>query len=174
MVLATHGVIGASIGLMMRTHPVLSFLFGFLSHFLLDSIAHWDYFHLLNSFKKKSADKKSVIVVFSKKTITDVLIILFDCILGFVVAFYFYQQYFDNFTFSGVLSSGIFWGAFGGVMPDFLQFVYFIYKREPLISLKKFHEFCHSKKSLKKNYLLGPLLQFVFVGVVISIYSIFY
>ena len=43
MTLATHAVVGAAAASLIPTHPFLGFIAGFVSHFAIDAIPHWEY-----------------------------------------------------------------------------------------------------------------------------------
>ena len=53
MVLTTHAVAGATLATLVPNHPLWGFVIGFGSHFVLDSIPHWDY-----SLKSKKEIRK--------------------------------------------------------------------------------------------------------------------
>lgn len=161
MVLATHAVAGAVLASFFPKYPLLAFCVGFFSHFLLDAIPHWDY-HLA-SLSQDQSDKMNTDMKLGRVFAFDLLKIAADVVLGFVFTFLL-------FLFFGIpLHTAFIFGAFGGIAPDFLQFVYMKWKHEPLLSLQKFHMWIHSKISLKGRYLLGPLLQVLFLFMLIFI-----
>ena len=55
MTLTTHGVVGGAIVSLIPTSPVLGLCLAFLSHYLLDSIPHFDYPIRSASLRPKSA-----------------------------------------------------------------------------------------------------------------------
>lgn len=155
MVLGTHAVIGGTLGAISRAHPIIAFLIGFVSHFLLDTIPHWDY-ELLSSTKRKTDNPLEGDMVFGKDFIRDIFCIGIDFGIGLVVtSFLFLNGYLGG---EEVLVSVIF-GALGGVAPDFLQFAYMKIRKEPFISLQKFHIFIHAKRRLDGQFIIGPILQ---------------
>ena len=157
MVLGTHTVIGGTLGAVSRAHPIIAFLVGFISHFLLDTIPHWDY-KLLSSTKRKTDNPLDGDMVLGKEFIRDIICIGVDFGIGIIVtSFLFLSGYLGG---EEVLVPLIF-GALGGVAPDFLQFAYMKIRKEPLVSLQKFHIFIHAKKRLDGQFIIGPILQIV-------------
>jgi len=132
MTLTTHAVVGASLAQFFPNHPVFAFAAGFISHFVLDTILHKDYD--LTSFKKNKNDSLKGEFIYNKKFIFDLAIIFTDFILGFILVYVVYIFKSENSLLLVTLS-----GAIGAVLPDALQFVYFNFRHEPLITLQKFH-----------------------------------
>jgi hypothetical protein len=58
-------------------------------------------------------------------------------------------------------------GIIGGVLPDFLQFVYTRFPHQPIVLIQKFHDFMHAKHSLSGRPFAGVSLQIVFMTFVI-------
>lgn len=163
MVLGTHFVVGGILGAVSRAHPAISFCIGFISHFLLDAIPHWDY-KLYSSTKQKEEDPLDGDMVLGKGFIRDLVSIGLDMSIGVIVlVFLFWKGYLG----SDPLLSSIIWGAIGGVVPDFLQFAYMKIREEPLVSLQRFHIFIHTGIRLNGRFILGPLLQITLVLLVL-------
>ncbi len=163
MVLGTHAVVGGILGAVSRANPVLSFCIGFISHFLLDAIPHWDY-KLYSSTKQKAEDPLDGDMVLGKGFVRDLISIGLDISIGIVVlAFLFWNGYLG----SEGLRNSIIWGAIGGVVPDFLQFAYMKIRRQPLISLQRFHIFIHTDVRLRERFIVGPLLQIALILVIL-------
>lgn len=155
MVLGTHTVIGGTLGAISRAHPIIAFLIGFVSHFFLDAIPHWDY-KLLSSTKRKTNNPLDGDMVFGKEFVRDIFYIGIDFGIGIIVtAFLFLNGYLGD---NEILNS-IIWGAMGGVAPDFLQFAYMKIRKEPLTSLQKFHIYIHAERRLDGQFIVGPILQ---------------
>lgn len=55
-------------------------------------------------------------------------------------------------------------GAVSGMLPDPLQFVHSLYKREPLATLQRFHIWIHTKRRL--NWKIGIISQAAFAALV--------
>jgi hypothetical protein len=169
MTLTTHAIVGAAIASVMPQNPVLGFAVGFSSHFLLDSIPHWDY-KLLSS-KEDPENHLNDDLVLNKYFIFDLFKIGADALLGTVVVFFLFI--YPNFNFHSVfyslLTSTVFWSLVGALLPDALQFCYFKWRHEPLLSLQKFHELIHGYKIPNRRYVLGTSLQIIFIIAIVAI-----
>lgn len=136
MTLGTHAAVGAAVAALVPGNPIGAFVLGFISHFLLDSIPHWDY--KLLSLEKKGEDKMMVDMRLDRTFILDLVRIGFDILIGFVVAYFLFR---NTAAFPYVLL----WGSIGAMLPDVLQFVYFKWKNGPLKHLQRFHIFIHAE-----------------------------
>jgi hypothetical protein len=161
MILATHAIAGAAVG-RLAGNPILAFIFGLASHFILDAIPHWQY--ELKS-RTRSDDIMKEDMSLNRKLIGDVVRLGIDFFSG---------------TFISVLAfSG--WGGFtnppaplvagviGGVLPDALQFLFWKFRREPLISIQKFHSFMHADWEFGYKSKFGVVLQVVLAAIIIFI-----
>lgn len=176
MTLATHMVVGAAAAKVLTGNPALGFAIGFASHFLLDAIIHWDY--KLASAKSEIflADSTSNLSLRSKAALTDMLKVSTDAALGFLFVFVFlYSDMFDGVfgMFSGVPADSstlilLLAGAIGGALPDFLQFVFLLWKTKPIVVLQKFHQWIHAKKDLNDRPMLGISLQLILIALVVA------
>ena len=74
------------------------------------------------------------------------------------------------FTMSG---PRIFWipfiGVAGALLPDALQFLYFKWKHQPLMSLQRFHLWVHAFDHFNDKPLIGIPFQILIILVAISI-----
>jgi hypothetical protein len=138
MTLAQHAVVGASLASFIPNQPATAFAIGFLSHFLLDAIPHWDYD--LKSRIENEHNPMNIDMVLNYNFLTDILKIGFDAIIGLILS-YFIFIYYLKISVIVILA-----GSIGGMLPDALQFVYMKWKHEPLTSLQKFHIWVHSKR----------------------------
>ncbi len=164
MILFTHAVVGGAVGSVIQSHPVLAFGAGFLSHFLLDAIPHWDY-KLESGTSITPQNKLQGDFSINKQFLFDLIKIGTDMLSGFVITYVFiYGNILNPQDFFG---GNIFWGLVGGVLPDFLQFAYYKTKKEPLTSLQKFHIWSHSSIRLHDWYILGPTIQLLIVTCVV-------
>lgn len=155
MVLATHIIIGGTLGAVSRANPFLAFVVGFLSHFILDSIPHWDY-SLSSGSKEGQSNPLDADMVLGKAFIFDLIRIGMDILVGVgLLTFLFWDGYVGHELFL----NSIVWGAIGGAIPDFLQFAYMKLRKEPLTSLQRFHIFIHAETRLIGRFVIGPLLQ---------------
>ncbi len=160
MTLTTHAVVGASLAALIPSQPALGFAVGFVSHFLLDAIPHWDY-HLKASHENKE-DRLQSTLVFTRDTIIDLVKIGFDGFLGLFLPFFFFMPQ------SWPLAVALLCGAFGGMLPDGLQFVYYQVRREPITSLQRFHQYIHAETRLKDYWIPGLTIQ---VAIIVAVYA---
>jgi hypothetical protein len=154
MTLAAHAIVGASIASLMPSHPVLGFVAGFTSHFLLDAIPHWDY-----SLRSKKEDKNNPMnndIVLGRNFIFDLFKMSADAFFGLIVALFLFGSL-SNFH----LIWASFWGAIGAMFPDALQFVSIKWRHEPMIGLRRFHLWVHSKVDLGNRPVLGISTQII-------------
>ncbi len=161
MTLGTHAIVGASVASLVPTNPLLAFILGFASHFLLDAIPHWDY--KLYSLERKNGDKMQTYMHFNRFFLFDFARIGFDALLGLFVAFIAFR---DSSAFPYIILVG----ATGAMLPDALQFVYFKWKKEPVRSLQRFHGWIHAERRIY-DPLRGIVFQILVVIVAISLVS---
>ena len=162
MILTTHASVGAALATIMPNNPVLGFVIGFGSHFILYSIPHWDY--KLRSSRRNKQKPLTNDIIIGKDFYKDLVKIGLDATLGLVLSLFFLgflQQQ---------LILMILCGAIGGMTPDFLQFVYFKWRHEPLISLQKFHIWMHAKTGLNEKPLLGILSQVAIITIAFTLF----
>ncbi len=163
MTLTTHAIVGAAAARLFSFNPATAFLAAFVSHFLIDAIPHWDY--NLKSAKKNETNLMKSDILVNRDFVFDLGKILFDIILGILLSFFIFQP-------SGnaeILTIAI--GIVGGILPDPLQFLYFKFRHEPLVSLQKFHFLIHTKVKLSGGWFVGVFLQ-IFLVVIVVILSI--
>jgi hypothetical protein len=144
VILITHAVGGAAVGVLFKSNPFLAFFTGFASHFLLDAIPHWDY--PLQIFERNEKGKEFTPT--TRSVVSALFITGLDCLSGFAIAAW------ATMHNPGLLLPALL-GAVGGVLPDFLQFVYYIFPRSPLKYLQRFHMSVHTKKHLNNNQTFG-------------------
>lgn len=150
MILVTHGVIGGALAhSFFLEHPVIAFVAGFFSHFVMDMIPHWDY-HMTAETKPNSLDNDFAI---SRKHFVTILKILLDFSSGIILPILLFPPF----------SRVILLGAFGAILPDILQFVY--WKTKKPIYLQKFHMWIHAKRHFKGRPLIGAPMQAVIIAV---------
>jgi hypothetical protein len=168
MTLSAHAVVGAAIAsaIPLTTQSSnlkvlgLAIVAGMISHFLLDSVPHWDYD--LASFEEKPGDRMGDNIIVGKAFLFDLFKIGFDIALGLVCAWLLFVW------FGGRLPLVILAGAAGGMLPDFLQFVYMKTRIFPFTWLQRVHNFYHDQyPEYDKTPVRGSLLQ-VFFAVLIA------
>lgn len=163
MTLGTHAAVGAVVAGLVPTNPVLGFGLAFASHFVLDMIPHWDY--KLGSASRDEANVLNDDIVVGKAFIYDLAKIGTDFALGLFGALIILASFYNWTVWTWVLV-----GAIGGALPDVLQFVYFKWRHEPLVSLQRFHQLVHTKVRLDGRPILGASLQVLLAGAVLGVY----
>jgi len=164
MVLTPHAIIGAAVALQFPKHPILGFIFGFLSHFILDAIPHWHYSVLAIKEAKKLMSTKPF--TGGRGALRDLTWIGGDFFLGIVISAVMATLTNPPAIFIALL------GAAGGVFPDFLQFAYFAIPKPPISTIYNFHMWIHAKKRLDDQPLIGISQQLLLVafGILITIF----
>lgn len=134
MILTPHILAGALIGAQ-TTNPIAAFVFGLVSHYLIDKIPHWDY-------DIKKIEEKSG----GGKIITQWLKIGFDLALPLLIIGFLAPN-------EQILKLSLL-GAAGGILPDFLLYLSWQFPVKILTAHAKFHDKNHSK--IKLGLLTGP------------------
>lgn len=159
MILTTHAIAGATVATLVPSHPVLGFALGFSSHFLLDAIPHWSY--KLSSMKGDDKNPLNKDMVINKDFLKDLLKVGTDGIMGLLISYIILGVSNQHSIFIICL------GAIAGMLPDALQFFYFKWRHEPLVSLQKFHIWIHSKICLDEKPLIGISSQILIILIII-------
>ncbi len=166
MILTTHSIVGSALAKVATANPVLAFAIGMSSHYILDSLPHWEYH--LGSATHDPNNRLNDDMVIGKNFVFDLIKIGFDFSLGLALSLLFFYDSNQPSSLFIVLA-----GVAGGVMPDFLQFVYMKIRREPLVSLQKFHDFFHTALKLKDHHYLNILIQVSLIVGAILVGNIF-
>lgn len=161
MILAPHALAGAAIAVMFRRHPLVAVVAAFLSHFVLDAIPHWAY--KLNSIKEDSSQLFGATFTPRKGVSKDVFKTGIDFSAGLAIALGVSGMFFPKYFWL------TFFGAAAGVLPDFLQVVYYLFPDSPLFYLQWFHKKIHARKHLDSGFFLGFSYQIIFSLAVILI-----
>ncbi|HEX5774860.1 MAG TPA: hypothetical protein VFY28_02775 [Candidatus Paceibacterota bacterium] len=162
MTLATHGIIGAAAAAIAPTVPPLAFVLAFASHFLIDSLPHRDY--QLASIDEKD-DKLQTDMRMGKVFAYDLLRTGTDAFIGLVIAFIIFNQWLFH-----VPPEIVMLGVIGGLLPDFLQLVYFLTKHRLLLPLQRFHNWIQEGKSRPEWPLwFGLCVQAALILLVVSV-----
>lgn len=132
MTLTTHATLGAVIGHAVG-NPLAAFVFGFISHFLIDMIPHGDT-GLSDNFRVHKRKRKRAVAY----VIVDAVIALF-----FVLLLANTRDIESVRTFS--------WGIVGGVLPDLLVGLYEITKTPLLRWFNTLHFYFHDFFVRKKG-----------------------
>lgn len=160
MVLTTHAITGAAVASVLPANPVLAFFAGVVSHYLLDMIPHWEY-KLLSRTPNKNGLEADLSI--NGLFVLDLARVGFDFLLGVFFVWLIFQP-------TLMLNSAIWWGMIGGVLPDPLQFVYFKFRHEPMLTLQKVHHWFHSPDlKLRERPFLGIIQQSIIVLIVLAL-----
>ena len=161
MVLTPHALAGTAAAMVFRHHPVLAFCAGFISHFLIDAIPHWHY--PLQSLEKNLESPLDSRIVFDRRLIHDCILIGIDFGIGVGISLIATYVLFPQYLLVAFL------GAIGGIIPDFLQFLYYIFRDSPLLYLQRLHVWIHAKKRLDSTPVSGVAYQLAFSALCIFI-----
>ena len=160
MTLSAHTIIGVAVASLTPNHPEIGFVTAFISHFAIDAIPHWDYTITSDFANPRNTNKSSM----DRKFIFDLVRFSGDILLGLFFCFlFFFQPSHLGFFVAGVL---------GGILPDFFQFVYAKFQKQPFIFFQKLHHISHSKTRITHSF-WGPSLQIAFVIIFLSIQQFF-
>jgi hypothetical protein len=161
LTLTTHAIVGAAIAGVIPAHPYLAISAAFASHFLLDAIPHWDYPIRSDSVKPSIG----AAMKYDGALLADSLAIGADALLGISLALLLLAKS-DNLLV-------VLCAAGAAILPDALQFAYTRFRREPLISLQRFHSWIHSKRDLRRRPVLGLAAQTSLILFVVVIARVF-
>ena len=159
MILAPHAIVGAAVSSALPGYPILGFLLALVSHYIIDLIPHNHYEH--GSFIIKET-KSIASFVNNAKAFYQLLMISFDFFVGVFFAVLIFSRDWDTLLTA-------FLGVAGGVLPDFLRFFYYKYKKEPFIAFAKFHNIFESKNCLDHKPITGTIIQITTTVIMVSI-----
>jgi len=159
MILTTHAIVGAAAGRIF-TNPFLAFVAGFASHFLADSIPHWDYH--LNAFDPDKREKENK--VFTREFAADAARFLPDLIIGIIAAIFIFRSG-NNLLYSPV---SLLAGILGGLLPDMLEMIYLKFHTKFLSGLSDFHNFIHHRTKLTPFKGLTTQVLTIIIVVILS------
>ncbi|MEI6144372.1 MAG: hypothetical protein WCP91_02140 [Candidatus Berkelbacteria bacterium] len=146
MLISAHALTGAFIGKEIG-YPPLAFLAGVVSHLLLDCIPHNDG---PDDAVGRSEDDPN--------TAGQYALVAVDIILAIIAFGYFYTH--------NMLTAGMFWGAFGGIFPDFVDNNPLWSKRlRKLNGFKQFHQFHYKIQQIKTPMWFGLATQYAIAAI---------
>ncbi|MEK7212305.1 MAG: hypothetical protein AAB686_01350 [Patescibacteria group bacterium] len=160
MTLTTHAVWGAAAAVALRQEPALGMAAALLSHYLLDTIPHWDYG--IFSLHRDSRDPLRRRFTLSMNSLKDALRIGSDFLCGLAVAALAVNTVYPDYILLGL------GGALIAILPDFLQFIYFVLPIKPLAWHQVLHSRMHTKNRWRDEPVLGLFVQLVLVLVAAS------
>lgn len=167
MTLTTHAIVGASIASLFPEHPILAFGLAFASHYVSDMIPHTELFpeHFIieksDTNATESAAKKLKLAFHDARSSLGFLLIGIDFVAAIILCLLIFVRDEQSLLIVAI-------GFLGGVLPDFLQFVYYKCRKMPWTIFQKIHDFFHSKKKMQDRPIIGSIAQVaecvVFVG----------
>lgn len=171
MTLTTHALVGAAAASLFPGNPLLAFSAGFVSHFAIDALPHWDYGKHISSWEidrdnpinsRLTVDKK-----FFKK---DFVLFCADALIGLTLSvFVFCVWYFHLPPF--IISLG----AIAGLLPDALSSVFLTTHWPLLRPLQTFHIWIQKGRQLEGvSPLVGLSLQALMVVLFVVLLRWFY
>jgi hypothetical protein len=125
MFIAGHTAAGALIGQQVAENPLLGFILGFVSHFLLDLIPHGDRHHVVDYFGQKSMLKK----IYNAILVDSVVSVILVAVL---------------MSYTTLNRIGMAWAIIGSVLPDFLVGLNELAKDSRIKWFSKFHFKIHN------------------------------
>ncbi len=136
MILIPHAIVGAAIANLLPKHKILGFTLALASHYALDMIPHSEY--KLDGFFDE--DSKSIKSIWNNTQAQFHLFrVVLDLLIGTILCAILFIRGEQSFFLTSL-------GIFAGLLPDFFQFLYFKYKKQPFVFLQKIHDFFHNSK----------------------------
>lgn len=176
MILSSHIVTASVMAAPLAAQPFnlisifFIFFISFASHYILDSIPHWDYSlsSFVKVFNKDGVYRGERKFIFQKSLlIKDLIKILLDFFVGLLIIFLFigFSNNFDKILITGLI-------IFASSLPDILQVCYAFLKhsRPKILELeRKFHHYIHGERIFENQPILGFISQILTLLVVIVI-----
>lgn len=162
MILTAHAVAGAAIALTFKNNTALALTLAALSHFALDAIPHWHY--PITNLKRKLENLNDDLP--KTAILKDLLVITIDFLLGIGISLLVGLNLAPNYILI------ILGGAVFGIIPDFLQLLYYLFPKFPLVQIQNFHTQIHSKKRIDERHILGISSQLLIVVICVLIMGI--
>jgi hypothetical protein len=160
MILTSHAIVGASLANVLPNNPVVGFGLAFISHYAIDMIPHTDY-DISNFLQHETKTIKSILR--NAGAALHLLFIVADFIFAILLCILFFVRDGKSLTITLM-------GITGGVLPDFLQFLYFKYKKQPWIFFQRIHDKFHFTKELRNQEFWGIFFQFALPVCFLTIY----
>ena len=155
MLATSHLLAGAAVGTAIG-NPLLAFILGYISHFLLDALPHFD----PGLYRKRKADG-SLPEEFAR---FEYPIAAIDVLLGVFLTMYFWHLHAE--------SSALLFGALGGLLPDLFDNVPFwnkqVWKINFLHSMAKLHQTIHFPVLPRNLILVGIPVQLLVFALTIA------
>ncbi len=159
MILIPHTIVGAAVTNLFPNHPMIGFALALGSHYALDMIPHAEY-KLDGFFDENSRTMKSIWN--NTKAYFHLFRVALDLLIGIILCAIIFVRGEQSLFLTAL-------GVFAGILPDFFQFLYFKYKKEPWIFLQKVHDFFHNSNKEQKIF-WGSLSQIFSVVCFVAVY----
>jgi hypothetical protein len=160
MILTPHAIVGATLANIFPDNPALGFSLAFTSHYVLDMLPHVDY-KFSNFLDTKT--KKLNSIFYDKKLYSNFLSIVIDFLAAVLICVLFFVRSYKSLFITLV-------GVAGGVLPDFLQFLYYKFNMQPWIFFQKIHTKFHALIKVKNSYFWGIFLEIFIPILILAIY----
>lgn len=147
MLISVHTAVGAVIGENL-SNPLLAFVLGFISHFILDMIPHGDE-QLVKAYRQNFKNRGMLYLIILDIISTIILVLLL---------FFFHKV---NFT------AVVIWGIIGAILPDFMAAIYEVTQKH-FRRVHWLHYWTHDRFNKKFNWSLP--LKLGLIGQIILIY----
>jgi len=165
--LATHTIIGIGLATLLPPgpwQPVAVFGLALAGHYASDMIPHWDYIPPFLVIDEEN--KLNTRMIGGGKFVAGLLMVGAEFLLGALVGI---VIFFDpsQMTIPVLLASVV-----GSILPDVLQPLYYIFRREPFTSIQKFHDFFHADRRLREQVggiICQAIVVLIFVAVVLNL-----
>jgi len=132
MILASHIIVSGLLGATTQNY-LLAAVFGFVSHYILDAIPHWDY--LSDEFESRAKTEKGFFK--NKKFWRELINVALDILIGLGLLFIFLKYYKNPQIIPAII------GVTFGILPDPLSLLYWMTKWKFIKWNFDFHEFVH-------------------------------
>jgi hypothetical protein len=137
MVFASHTVIGLAVSSLLPPGPwqaASAFGVSLLGHYLSDAIPHWQYSP--GFIIDDPRNKMNTRMIGGRRFWLGSGLILLDLCLGVMIGLLLFSR-------SGLSAAAVLLSILGSIIPDLLQPLYFIYRKEPWTTIQRIHHFFH-------------------------------
>ena len=160
MILTSHALVGSALSNIVPNNPVIGFGLAFASHYLIDAVPHRDY-DIEDFIDDETKTVKSIF--HNAKAFLRFMLILGDFVFAlFICSLIFVHD--EKSLYATMV------GVAGGVLPDFLLFLAFKFKKSFWRYFYKVHNFFHSKDRMRDKLVRGISSQILLPVLIILIY----
>lgn len=164
MTLTTHALVGAAAASLFPQNPALAFGAGFLSHFAIDALPHWDYSHYMQSWEQDAEHPLNSRFTMDARFFKELPIFMGDALFGLVASVGLFCVWFFNAP-PFIIAVG----ACAGLLPDALGAVYLATHWPLLRPLQRFHIWVQEGRQLESaGPLVGLTLQAFMVVLIVA------